>query len=199
MAFQPAGASFVTAFPHWRKKRLQSYCMVVHLIVTITVEKVGFFGRYHFVVLLFCLNGDQNHSNSLLIAWFPTGLSLERSGAWRACGPWQPQQMVLDQILESGQGGHLAMRTCPAWGITTLSEPPFPASVPAPDQWLWVAARLEGHWSSDRLESLSLVTIWVKNKLRNMLFAVVYFPPGMFLHDLVTNAYVITTAVCSPL
>ncbi len=72
--------------------------------------------RYNFVVLHIFSNGDQNHSNSPLIAWFPIGLSLERSGAWGACGLWQPQQMVLDQILESGQWGRLAMKIVPCLG-----------------------------------------------------------------------------------
>lgn len=64
----------------------------------------------------FILNGDQNYSNSSLIACFPIGLSLERSGVWVECGLWQPQQMVLDQILEPGQRGRLAMRIRPCLG-----------------------------------------------------------------------------------
>lgn len=78
---------------------------------------VPFLGwKCHFVVLHFFSNGHQNHSNSPLMAWFPIGLSLERSGVWGVCGLWQPQQMVLDQILEAGQRGRLAMSILPCLG-----------------------------------------------------------------------------------
>lgn len=143
--------------------------------------KVASLWSYRFMVLHFSSNGDQSDSNSPLIAWAPIGLSLERSGVRGACGLWQPQQMVLDQILESGQRGRLAMRILP---------------------WLCVLARLQGHWSSDRLLSLSLVTIWPKQTQKHAFCCSSFssrnlLHPIWAVHDLMTNGYVIATAVCS--
>lgn len=95
-------------------------------------------------------NCDQSHSNSPLIAWFPT---CRKSRVWGTCGLRHPQQMVLDQILEAaGQRGRLAESIMSRLGDVKPSRPQRCLLCQA--EPLCVPTGLLGRWCSDRLLSL---------------------------------------------